>query len=33
MIQSNTDDTALHLAAQYGHTETVEYLLQVTSSL
>jgi len=31
--QSNSDDTALHLAAQYGHTETVEYLLQVGSTL
>ena len=27
--QSNTEDTALHLAAQYGYCSIVEFLLEV----
>ena len=29
--QSDTDNTPLHLAAQYGYSTVVEYLLQVCS--
>ena len=29
--QSDSDDTALHLASQYGYSDVVEFLLQVNT--
>ena len=31
--QSDSDDTALHLASQYGYSDVVEFLLEVRTIL